>query len=86
MEEEMDGMSKKEYARKKFAEIRGQIQELIDAAQRIADETGEEFDFEPRNIGTYYPAGSENHPYADGGASGEGEWYPSSWSSSSIYC
>lgn len=71
-------INKREYAKKKFAEIRQQIQELIDAAEKISDETGVEFDFEPDNIGTYYPVGFEDRT--------EGEWYPSSWSSSSIYC
>jgi hypothetical protein len=80
MESKME-VNKQEYAKKKFAEIRKQIQELIDTAQKIADETGEEFFFEPNNIGTYYPIGSKDNPNGS-----DGEWYPSSWSSSSIYC
>lgn len=78
-------MTKKE-AEKAIDALIKQSKDVIEQAMKIADEHGLDFRYEPDHLGTYYGAGSEDHPYADGGVSGEGEWYPSSWSSSSIYC
>jgi len=55
----------------------------IQDAMEIADKFGLKFRFEPDYIGSYYGAGGEA-PSSLGVS--EGEWYPSSWSASSIYC
>lgn len=79
-------MTKRDEAQKKIRALIAESNAKIEEAMKIADEHGLEFNYEPDHIGTYYGAGSEDHPYADGGVGAEGEWYPSSWSSSSIYC
>jgi hypothetical protein len=78
-------------AKKKHKEIKEKISALIQEAIEVSEASGVEFEYEPQNIGTYYPTGSEDHPYADwddeeDDVEREGEWYPSSWNSSSIYC
>lgn len=62
------------------------IQASISNAQAIADEYALDFSWEPRNLGTYYGKGSTADGRYEDGETTEGEWYPSSWSSSSIYC
>lgn len=55
----------------------------VEDAMALADEHGLDFSYEPDHIGHYYGKGSTEQSDEP---QGEGEWYPSSWSSSSIYC
>ena len=55
----------------------------IGEAMTIADDNGIIFNWEPEHIGNYHGKGStelHDEPLS------EGEWSPSYWSSSSIYC
>lgn len=70
----------KEEAAKTIDALIDLSRKVINDAMELADQFGLEFRYEPEYIGTYHGKGS------DGDSSGDGEWYPSSWSSSSIYC
>lgn len=71
-------------ARAKHLEIRNKIGMLIEEAVAISEASGVPFQYEPDHIGEYFPTGCPENPYS--GEDGDGEWYPSSWSSSSLYC
>lgn len=63
-----------------LAEARTKIKQ----AEDMADAYGISFNYIPDNVGDYYGRGSISE-YTDEVVK-EGEWYPSSWSSSSVYC
>ena len=75
----------KDEAIKAMNNLLKESQEKVRDAMKLADEHGLEFSYEPDNIGTYYGKGNTEFRGEDTPLS-EGEWYPSEWSSSSIYC
>lgn len=62
----------------KIEELLNESRAKVKEAMALADQHGLEFGYEPDHIGHYYGVGFEDLQ--------EGEWYPSSWSSSSLYC
>jgi hypothetical protein len=62
------------------------IDEAVTAAMAIADEYALEFRYIPEQIGTYFGKGNDADGKYDEGESSEGEWYPSTWNSSSAFC
>lgn len=87
-------MTTKSEAEKKIKKLIQESDAKIKEAMKIADEHGLEFDYEPERIGTYYGKGyttgssysGERFTADEETGLAEGEWYPSSWSSSSIHC
>ena len=77
----------KDEAQKKIQELTRKADEVIVEAMKLADEHGLTFAFEPEHIGEYFGKGAPApYGYGDEDEKSEGEWSPSSWSSSSIYC
>ena len=78
----------KEEAQAKIEALLNESRSKVTEAMAVADEYGLVFGYEPDHIGTYTGAGSPENRWGDEveGGTVDGEWYPSSWSSSSIYC
>lgn len=76
-------MSEASKAASRIEEIKREINQKLEEAQKLADEHGLTFRFIPEQLGDYY--GKGNTELTDEPLS-EGEWSPSSWSSSSLFC
>lgn len=61
------------------------VRQNLREAEKVADQYGLTFHFIPQNLGDYIGVGAENE-WTDEIQEGEGTWYPSEWSSSSVYC
>jgi hypothetical protein len=83
------------------AEILQKIEDLLTEAERLSDDIGVPFDFEPDRVGTYYPPQHKNHPEAWMFEPGEDHYKPKGknqpdhgrwsiehmdWDSSSLSC
>jgi hypothetical protein len=81
-----DELNRQQEGQKKLNAAVAAIDEAVVAAQAIADEYALEFYYVPNQIGTYFGKGNDADGKYDDGADNHGEWYPSSWNSSSAFC
>lgn len=77
-------MTKNE-AKAKLEQLLDEAQIKVREAERLADQHGLRFTFEPDHIGDYYGKG-DTYYYGSEDPLEEGRWVPSSWSSSSLGC
>ena len=79
-------MVTKDEAQEKVRELLKESADKVREAQRVADEHGLEFTYEPRHIGDYYGKGNTDYYGDPQEPLEEGRWVPSEWSSSSLRC